>query len=332
MSSDYPETLLDYNPEPLIQSSEYFPYPTRGSPVTFYDKHIDSSLVLKHVKPMPILGSPLSMRLEEKVDEALRNPAFDHELLSDVADYERNTGADTDIVSGAVSVAQAYERGFSSAVRSVASTLLNPSAPDRHWSSLLRWSSHQDPRCPPSDTEGSYSAEYSLCFPRGDTTGHLDDDAQQLLQKLAGKAESAIAIWEIFAVTAEDLIRDLVSEDAPPYSFFHWDTCVDRGAPPRLPSRNMQTPDAVVSSLLMDVQPDRRPLVIRLGAANKRGSGKGKAKNRTQDGRITKPSKDKGKAKEQSRIQVKPPNRRRGPDPNHFIQHVRSLHSRPYLD
>ena len=301
--------------------------------MTFYDKHIDSSLVLKHVKLMPILGSSFSKRLGEKVDEALRNPAFDHDLLSDVVGYERDTGTDTNIVSGAVSVAQAYERGFSSAVRSYASTLLNPSAPGRHWSSLLQWSFHQDFRCPPSETEGSYSAECSLRVPREDTTDHLDDDARQFLQKLAGKtphAECAIALWEIFAVTAEDLLRDMVSEDAPPYSVFHWDTCVDRGAPPRLPSRNMQTPDAVVSSLLIDVQPGRRPLVIRLGAPNKRGSGKGKGKNR--NGRIMKPSKDKGKAKEQSRVQVKPPSRPRGPDPNHFIQHVRSLHSRPYLD
>lgn len=320
--------LLDYNPTPLSQSSDYFPYPTRPvSPATFYEKHIDSSLVLKYIKPIP--GTPLSQRLARKVDDALSHNQginFDHGLLPD-SDSDIDVGR-TQSVSDAVSVALARssQRGFSDAVRKVTSTLFYPSAPDRHWSSILQSAgseSHKDW----SSIAGSYSAQYSLRIPptRHDEDSHLNNDAKHILRVLQKKkphpdSELQVAVWEFFAVTAEDLIRDM---DLGAPRSFHWETCVDRGAASQVPSplRNMQTPDAASEPFLVD----RPSLVLRLKPLVKRGSGKGKGKSTScvQEGEIMKRSKGKGKVNN-----VQPPNRRRGPDSNHVLQHVRSTHPR----
>jgi hypothetical protein len=252
----------------------------------------------------------LSKRLKDIVDQALQNPALSHDiLLSEVVTYKCED-TDTDTVSGAVSVAHSYQRGFSDAVIKVASTLLSPSPPDKHWSSVLQWCSNQRL---PSEPEGLYSAEYSLQIPPIDIkeSHNLDVNSKTLLQKLVSSDNRAeLAIWEIFAVTAEDLIRNMGSGDA--LSSFHWDTCMDQGVPPSL-TRTTKPLDAPASPLLANIAQrdfDRSPLTIRLKPSSKRTPAKGKSKNKTTSTSTI-----------HERNHLKPP-RQRGPDPHHFLQHV----------
>lgn len=276
--------------------------------MTFYDRHLGFSLILKHVKPIP--GPPLSKSLRDIVNRAFQDPDLCHHdtLFSEVATYGRE---DADAgVSGAVSVAHSYRCGFSNAVLKVASTLISPSAPDNHWSSVLQWSSNQRL---PSKSEGLYSAEYSLQIPliKIKEPCKLDVNSKTLLHKLISSKNriSELAIWEIFAVTAEDLIRNMGSDNV--LSSFHWATG-DQGVPSHL-AQDTKPLDAPASSLLANIlQPDfgRSPLTVRLKPSSKRTSAKGQGKNKAPSTSTIR-----------ERNHLKPP-RQRGPDPHHFLQHV----------
>jgi hypothetical protein len=209
------EDLLSFNPPTLVQNSDFSLFPS-VSPVTFYDKHLDDHLSLKHIRLMPSLSNSLSGTVDEALkslnDREISIPASIGGLMQHEARKEYLEMVEPMI--DARSVAEFYGDLTAKSCRSVASTLLLHPHADRWWS-VFHWRVEKDGR--PWWKERFATHEYALrltATPEHDfqpvSTLTLDKETTSSLQQVA-KRFPQLATWEIYALSPgiEQVLEDM---------------------------------------------------------------------------------------------------------------------------
>lgn len=221
LSREGATNLLLYDPTPpihdTIPTSE-----TVAPPVTFYDKHIDESLILKNVEKLPSLPECLATLAYRNINNrltAIQTTADATEVLKPLPDAYS-------VVKSLRDAPEAYLKG--------AVQLTGPSTADSregHWLSSLKW-------CKPHQTAplGSFDVEgFSIRIPHGDSakeaTKYLSEETQRYLHE-----HPELATWEVYAVSSRQLLQDLGLTP------MMWETCPIKGSPEEPTTSEFTTP------------------------------------------------------------------------------------------
>jgi len=201
--TDEEEINLTFNANPAVlqQSEEYKPIPPPSEAVTFHDKHLDPSLVLKHVEALPslVVGlSDLATDLARNIADREISLPKGHSFLGTTWEPE---------MQDAVTVAKHYVACVSKSCSFLGSTLaFHPTCPK--WSTIMCW------KKPAATTEIAFAVDgFSLSIRRTEVEPYkldlsppleqfLEDETKQELLELL-TAFPHLITGQMFAVTEE---------------------------------------------------------------------------------------------------------------------------------
>jgi hypothetical protein len=249
------DLLFDYNPQSLSPNKEFAARcPKLVARPSFYDKHIDKSLILKRVVYMPAFTSEIS-KSPDKVLELLKEkdvhlPISGSEILS--TPEIRASKVYRNPVASAKTVAKAYHSTTAAFCEPLASMLtLSPHAPS--WGSLLVFNLSPETRW---EDENEWNEDYTLQIidTAGDTGDLVEiqdsmdkDDLETLF--VAQQKSPVFAIWDFFPISqeAEEALRDMSRVASS--ETFAYNKCAVIGFPAHpSPTLSSRPPDAETTS------------------------------------------------------------------------------------
>ncbi|KAK0226930.1 hypothetical protein EDD85DRAFT_940319 [Armillaria nabsnona] len=120
------EELFSFTPPPLRHDPDFDVPTPKWSPVTFYDKHLDDSLVLKQVKVLPGLISTLSEALDDYVSsfKSRGEPFYSPSMALRWHIYNK------DVVATASDISQRYYKGGNPFVQAASVLAFHPDQPE----------------------------------------------------------------------------------------------------------------------------------------------------------------------------------------------------------
>jgi hypothetical protein len=231
------QSLLDWNP-PILQQQEHRAggsmAKTFGSR-KFYDKHLTTDLILKHLQYHPDLAAQIASTVDKAIEAALADggtlPPPGGKLMEE-EDRDDHVGGISTIMSREMPVTQFYQLATAQLCIPIASTLaLHPKI--GRWVSLLAWSMAPN-------AAGFAMADGSLqILPIyqdddkkhknakviSDIKASMDPDMLKAVYKLR-VAYPDLAVWEVKSLTAGDEevmvgLKRSASAGRP----FNWKTC-----------------------------------------------------------------------------------------------------------
>ncbi len=217
-----------------------------SSPITFFDRHLDDSLILKRVVVLPSLISTLSDALDDYVS------AFnsENESFSSPRLYLSPTGYNcAEPPKNATDIAERY-RSTSTIFLQAASTLVvHPDRPNLK--TVFRMDKGR-----PGPPEGFHTQKYSLTY-----VTYAKEDIAELLESWDLDRKSLVlsmwdhlptlAIWDMYALSGESMLDDMSGLAA--LDVFPWKHCGTSGHRQFASSVQVSRPD--VSKYLWDTAP-----------------------------------------------------------------------------
>lgn len=327
--------VLEFNPEAIELSPSHSPRPS-SSPVSFYDKHLEGSLVLKQVRAIPTLPLILNNIVEDSIrDFKAREPPYSlngFQEAEDPPDYSSHP-------KDSYFVANYYRNSIMNPCKSIAARfVLYPHTST--WLSALSWDS---PRAAVMGRHHFAGEDYGLRVTRSAHPPYiamisptlmevLDVPTKALLHDLTAKFPD-LATWEIYAATeeAESILRSMDTANT-----FNWDGPRTIN-PPHIPAISLRTPDASGmpwTSFLRPAIPEFRSSKPssdspRLSFAKKAKAAATVGPAKSARVKLFRRAKPKPKVQIEALSRVIPPRRfqegpkrRYIPDANHFLQHV----------
>ncbi|KAK0231423.1 hypothetical protein IW262DRAFT_481793 [Armillaria fumosa] len=228
------EELLSFVP-PLLQHDPDLDVPApKSSPVMFYDKHLDDSLILKRVKVLPHLVSTLTEALDDHVSSfKSRGKPFDSPYMTIRRDiYNKH------VVATASDVSYRYCEGGHSFVQAASVLSFHPDQPELMAVFLMSGSLDEPP--------DFHSEKYSLkhAYKKGPSwpvmVNALDDGRRALLLSMR-KSLLHMAVYEAFALSGKTVLEDMSGLSS--FATFPW----NRGGVSlyrESPSHQVAPPDA----------------------------------------------------------------------------------------
>ncbi|KAK0452001.1 uncharacterized protein EV420DRAFT_702406 [Desarmillaria tabescens] len=239
------EELLSFVPPPLRQDPDSDVPASDWSPVTFFDKHLDDSLILKRVKVLPRLVSTLSEALDEHVSsfKSRGKPFYSPYILVRHVPYN-NT-----VVATASDISRRFCEGGHPFIQAASVLALHP-----HQSELK--SVFVMSGRPADEPPDFHSEQYTLQHTIETGTlmsallGSLDDDRKALLLSVL-KSFPRLAIYEAYALSGKIVLEEMSGLST--YDVFPWKK--GGGSRYRQVSHQVPPPDSDASKYLWETEP-----------------------------------------------------------------------------
>ncbi|KAK0191552.1 hypothetical protein F5146DRAFT_605341 [Armillaria mellea] len=214
------EYLFNLIPLSLEQDPESDIPRSHSSPITFYDKHLDDSLILKKVELLPSLISTMAEKLNEYVSEfnsKHSGASFQSRLLFLSPKFYQNSG----VVKNATDVGNLHARG-APLIQAASLLTLHPDRPELKTPFImdggpLFW-----------EKRDFLSEQYSLGF-KGVTEESMlsmmdswDQERKDALISMR-KCLPELAIWETYALPGRSILEDMTSLSG--LDIFPWKKC-----------------------------------------------------------------------------------------------------------
>lgn len=197
------EELFSFTPPPLRQDPDLDVPTPDWSPVTFYDKHLDDSLVLKQVKVLPGLISTLSEALDDYVSsfKSRGEPFYSPSMALRWPIYNK------DVVATAADVSQRYYKGGYPFVQAASVLAFHPDQPEL--STVFSTSGSLVEKYPDFHSE-RYSLKHA--YEKGPSfpvmLKALDGDRRALLLSMR-KNLPHLAVYEAYALSGKTVLEDM---------------------------------------------------------------------------------------------------------------------------
>ncbi|PBK65726.1 hypothetical protein ARMSODRAFT_1087334 [Armillaria solidipes] len=197
------EELFSFVPPPLRHDPDFDVPTPKWSPVTFYDKHLDDSLVLKQVKVLPGLISTLDEALDEYVSsfKSRGEPFYSPSMALRWHIYNK------DVVATASDISQRYYKGGNPFVQAASVLAFHPDQPELRTVFSTSGSLLEEP---PDFHSERYSLQHSYedgpSFPV--MLKALDDDRRALLLSMR-KNLPHLAVYEAYALSGKTVLDDM---------------------------------------------------------------------------------------------------------------------------
>lgn len=242
------EHLFGFAPFPLEQDPNADIPKPYSSPITFFDRHLDESLILKRVTILPSLISTLTDALDDYVSafNSKNNSYHSSRLylspeLYDCLEPPKN----------AADIGRRYCQGASPFLYAASVLVVHPEQPELSTVFMM------DDRG--TGSEEFHAEQYSLkykAYTREDMLGRLeswDTDNQALLLSMWGCLPD-LAIWDTYALSGRSILEDMAG--LATLDVFPWKQCGVSGNRHFTSTVHVERPD--VSKYLWEIAP-RRP-------------------------------------------------------------------------
>ncbi len=238
--------LFRFIPLPLEQDPDSdFPKP-QSSPITFFDRHLDDSVILKKVTVLPSLISTISEALDDHVstfnskNEAFRSPRlYLRPGFYDCREPQKN----------ATDIAERYRLGATVFLQAASILVVHPDQPKLK---TVFWMDPGRPGPPDVFHSQKHSLKYSA-HTRKDMLERLeswDSDRKTLLLSMWDNLPE-LAIWDIYALSGQSILEDMSGLAA--IDIFPWKHCSTSGHRQFASSAHVSLPDA--STYLWETAP-----------------------------------------------------------------------------
>ncbi|KAK0451991.1 uncharacterized protein EV420DRAFT_1311758 [Desarmillaria tabescens] len=240
------EHLFGLVPVPLEQEPDSnIPKPD-SSPITFFDRHLNDSLILKRVTVLPSLISTLSENLDDYISTFnSENESFSSPRLYLSPARYNGTGSP----KNATDVAERYRYSSSTFLQAASILVVHPGQPDLK--TVFRM---EDGR--PGSPMGFHTQKYSLTYKT-----YAKEDLAKLLEPWDLDRKTLIlsmwdhlptlAIWDVYALSGESILDDMSGLAA--LDIFPWKHCGTSGHRQFTSSARVTRPD--VSKYLWETAP-----------------------------------------------------------------------------
>ncbi|KAK0490395.1 hypothetical protein IW261DRAFT_1587894 [Armillaria novae-zelandiae] len=212
------EDLFEFAPFPLEQDPDSDIPKPYSSPITFFDKHLDDSLILKKVTALPSLISTLSQALDGYVhtfnskNETFRSPSlFLCPELYDCPGPPKN----------ATDIAERYRCGSLPLLEAASILVVHPDQPDLP--TVFRMDNGR-PGSPEEFNSQKYSLKYEI-YTKKDMIKRLeswDSDQKRLLLFMWNNIPE-LAVWDMYALSGQSVLEDMSGLAA--LNIFPWKHC-----------------------------------------------------------------------------------------------------------
>ncbi|SJL01254.1 uncharacterized protein ARMOST_04572 [Armillaria ostoyae] len=239
------EGLLSFVPPPLRHDPDSdVPAPER-SPVTFHDKHLDDSLILKRVKLLPRLISTLSETLDDHLlSFKSRGNSFYYPNIA-----VRRDPYNEAIVSTASDISRRFCEGVYPFIQAASVLAFHPDQSELKSVFVMSGRLAEDP---PDFHSEQYSLQHTV------ETGTfmssmleaLDDDRKALLLS-ARKSLPRLAVYEAYALSGKTVLEEMSGLST--FTVFPWTR--GGGSRCRQVSRQVPPPDSDASKYLWQTEP-----------------------------------------------------------------------------
>ncbi|KAK0498157.1 hypothetical protein EDD18DRAFT_79072 [Armillaria luteobubalina] len=214
------EHLLNLIPLSLEQDPDSDIPRAHSSPITFYDKHLDDSLILKKVKLIPSLISTMSEKLDEYVstfNSKHSGSSFRSHLLFLSPEFYQNSG----VVKNATDVVNLYTRA-GPLVQAASLLTLHPDRPELETPFIMD--------CGPLFWEKRefLSEQYSLGYKEVSEESLIsmmdswDQERKETIISMR-RCLPELAIWETYALSGRSILEDMPNLSA--FDIFPWKKC-----------------------------------------------------------------------------------------------------------
>ncbi|KAK0231412.1 hypothetical protein IW262DRAFT_1526805 [Armillaria fumosa] len=212
------EHLFELVPFPLEQDTESsIPKPST-SPITFFDKHLDDSLILKKVTVLPSLISTISDALDGHVS------AFNskHESFHSSRLYLSPEHYDcSEPPKNATDVAERYHNGVHAFLQAASLLVVHPEQPDLK---SVFWMDDGRPASPDGFNSQKHSLKYDA-HRKQDMLERLkswDSDRKTLLLSMRDNLPE-LTIWDMYALSGQSVLEDM--SGLTTLDIFPWKHC-----------------------------------------------------------------------------------------------------------
>ncbi|PBK65724.1 hypothetical protein ARMSODRAFT_1022158 [Armillaria solidipes] len=190
------EELLSFVPPPLQHEPESEVPTPDSSPVTFYDKHLDDSLILKQVKVLPGLIYTLSEALDDHISSFKSQGKPFHSTSMALKRHVYNK----DVVATASDVSERYCEGGYPFIQTASVLAFHPDQPELMTVFSM---SLNDPQI---STQNSTSLNTDTR--KGRFGLSLDDDRRALLLTMR-KSLPHLTVYEAYALSGKTVLEDM---------------------------------------------------------------------------------------------------------------------------
>ncbi|KAK0205960.1 hypothetical protein DFS33DRAFT_1381056 [Desarmillaria ectypa] len=240
------EHLFGFVPLPLEQDPDSDILKPDSSPITFFDKHLDDSLILKKVTVLPSLISTISESIDDYVSAFnSKNESFRSSRLC----LRRGFYNCVEPPKNATDIAERYSLGAPVFLQAASILIINPDQPE------LKTVFSMDAGRPGSP-DRFHSQKHSLkyeAYTRKDMLESLepwDLDRKTLILSM-WDCLPELAIWDMYALSGQSILEDMSGLAAP--DAFPWKHCGVSGHRQFTRSVHVSRPD--VSKYLWDTPP-----------------------------------------------------------------------------
>ncbi len=251
------EHLFELAPFPLEQDTESsIPKPS-SSPITFFDKHLDDSLILKKVTVLPSLISTISEVLDGYVSafNSKHESFYSPRLYLSPEHYHCSEPP-----KNATDVAERYHNGVHAFLQAASLLVVHPEQPDLR---SVFWMDDGRPASPDEFNSQKHSLKYDA-HTRQDMLEKLkswDSDRKTLLLSMWDNLPE-LAIWDMYALSGQSVLEDM--SGLATLDIFPWKHCGTSGHRQFTRSAHVSQPD--VSTYLWETAPMSSSDVVPAGA------------------------------------------------------------------
>ncbi|PBL01836.1 hypothetical protein ARMGADRAFT_1158499 [Armillaria gallica] len=238
--------LFELAPFLLEQDTEStIPKPS-SSPITFFDKHLDDSLILKKVRALPSLISTISEALDNYVSAFnSKNESFcSPRLYLSPEQYHCSEPP-----KNATDIATRYRHGASVFLQAASLLVVHPDQPELR---SVFWMDDGRPGSPDGFNSQKHSLKYDACT-RKDMLERLESwdlDRKTLLLSMWDNLPE-LAIWDMYALSGQSVLEDM--SGLATLDIFPWKHCGTSGHRQFTSSARVSLPD--VSKYLLETAP-----------------------------------------------------------------------------
>ncbi|KAK0231445.1 hypothetical protein IW262DRAFT_1260881 [Armillaria fumosa] len=240
------EDLFEFTPFPLRQDPDSSIPKPYSSPITFFDRHLDDSLILKKVTTLPSLTSTLSEALDGYVrtfnskNETFHSPSL--YLCPELYDCE-------ELPKNATDIGERYRGGSRALLQAASILVVHPDQPDLRTVFMM---DDGRPGSPEEFNSQKFSLKYET-YTKKDTIKRLESwdlDRKTLLLSMWDNIPE-LAIWDMYALSGQSVLEDMSSLAA--LDIFPWKHCGTSGHRQFTSSARISQPD--VSKYLWETAP-----------------------------------------------------------------------------
>ncbi|KAK0498161.1 hypothetical protein EDD18DRAFT_1350782 [Armillaria luteobubalina] len=216
------EHLFELAPFPLEEDPDSDISKPYSSPITFFDKHLDDSLILKKVTVLPSLISTLSEALDDYVSAFnSKDESFcSTRLYLDPELYHCSVPP-----KNATDIATRYRRGARAFLQAASLLVVHPDQPELR---SVFWMDNERPGSPDGFNSQKHSLKYNART-RKDILERLkswDSDRKMLLLSMWDNTPE-LAIWDIYALSGQSVLEDM--SGLASLDIFPWKHCGTSG-------------------------------------------------------------------------------------------------------